>query len=129
MNIELQKAVKARRKAKKIATKFPTPENKTELNKHTAKVRLLTRQGKKGKWIKTCEDLNLNRECKKACKLLQNIQGKGKKENPKPVQINNSKITDRKKEAYCFNRYLAHINTFQEGRIFIKPFGVLLKQN
>ena len=72
-NAELQQAVKARRKAKKKATKSPTPENKTEFNKHTAKVRLLTRQGKRGKWIKTCEDLDLNKEGKKAWKLLQNL--------------------------------------------------------
>ena len=126
-NAELQQAVKARRKAKKKATKSPTPENKTEFNKHTAKVRLLTRQGKRGKWIKTCEDLDLNKEGKKAWKLLQNLQGKGKKENPKPVQTNGSKITDKKKKADHFNKYLASVNKSSRRKNLDKALWRLTK--
>ena len=126
-NTELQHAVKARRKAKRLATKFPTPENKTEFNKHTAKVRLLTRQGKRGKWIKTCEDLDLNKDGKKAWKLLQNLQGKGKKENPKPIQLEDKKVTNKKEKADLFNRYFASVNKSSRRKHLDKALWRLTK--
>ena len=107
---ELQTAVKARRKARKTVAKCPTPENKTEYNRLTAKVRQLTRQGKRGKWVKTCENLDLNKDGKKAWKLIQNLQGKKKKENPKPIQKDGTKISSKKKKADLFNRYLASVS-------------------
>ena len=83
---DLENAVHARQKARKKAAKEPTPANKTEYNRQTAKVRLLTRKEKRSKWINTCQDLDLKKDGKKAWKLLQNLEGKKKKENPKPIQ-------------------------------------------
>ena len=107
---ELHEAVQERHKARKKAVKFPTPANKTEYNKCTAKVRLITRKGKRTKWTKTCEDLDLNKDGKKAWKLLQNLEGKKKKENPKPVLKDGVKITDKKKKANFFNKFLSSVS-------------------
>ena len=124
---DLQEAVKARRKARKLAAKFPTPANRADFNKQTARVRLLTRTGKRSKWIKTCEDLDLNKDGKKAWSLLQNLQGKGKKENPKPVQTNETKIPDKKKKANHFNRYLASVSKAQRRKQLDKALWRLTK--
>ena len=107
---ELDEAVKERQNARKKAAKSPTPANRTAYNKWTAKVRLLTRTGKRTKWRTTCQELDLNKDGKKAWKLLQNLEGKSKKENPKPVLHNNTKVTDKKKKANIFNKFLASVS-------------------
>ena len=82
---DLESAVLDRRRARKIAEKEPTPTNRNNYNRLTAKVRYLTRTGKRAKWRATCQQLDLNRNGHKAWKLLGNLEGSSKKVNPKPV--------------------------------------------
>ena len=106
----LKAAVCARREARKKVEKDPTPENRTNYNKHTAKVRFLTRQRKKSKWRETCQNLDLNKNGHKAWKLLKNLEGSSKKENPKPILNNGKKIVEGQKKANHFNKYLAGVS-------------------
>ena len=126
---ELQTAVKARRKARKTVAKCPTPENKTEYNRLTARVRLLTRQGKRGKWVKTCENLDLNKDGKKAWKLIQNLQGKKKKKTLNQYR----KMAQRYQVIKIKQTFLTdtlHLSaSHQEERIWIEPSGGLQRQN
>ena len=72
-------AVQAKHKARKKVAKFPTPVNRAELNKCTAKVRLITRKGKRTKWTKTCENLDLNKDGKKHGGFSKTLKVKEKK--------------------------------------------------
>ena len=69
-NKDIQKAVQARRKARRMATNYPTPENRAEYNRQTARVRLLTRTGRRDRWRNVCQNLDLHKDGKKALKLL-----------------------------------------------------------
>ena len=98
-NKDLQEAVLARRRARRKAANDPTPANRTDYNRKTAKVRLLTRTGKRTKWRTVCENLDLHKDGKKAWQLLQNLEGKKKKENPNPIQTETKVITHKKKKS------------------------------
>ena len=109
-NKELEELVRERRKARKRAEKDPTPSNRTAHNRLTAQVRLLIRKGKKDHWTKTCEQLDLNKEGHKAWKLLQNLEGSSKKENPKPMNCNGKKVADARIKAKTVNRFLSSVS-------------------
>ena len=109
-NKDIQIAVRARRKARKKAAKQPTPENRAAYNRQTARVRLLTRTGRREKWRNVCQNLDLHKDGKKAWKLLQNLEGSKKKENPKPIQTDSKIISDKKKKADYFNKFLASVS-------------------
>ena len=91
-NQGLQEAVTLRRKARKVVENNPAPANKTNYNKLTAKVRYLKRTGKRLRWHETCQQLDLNREGHKTWKLLSNLEGNMRKENPKPFNHEGQKV-------------------------------------
>ena len=107
---ELKAAIKARQEARKAVKDNPTPENRTNYNKHTAKVRLLMNNGKRAKWRKTCSQLDLNKNGNKAWRLLHNLEGSKRKENPKPLQSENKKVFNGKEKANLLNRFLAGVS-------------------
>ena len=119
-NKELEETVKLRRKARKKAEKNPTPENRAAHNRLTAKVRLLIRKGKKEHWTNTCEQLDLNKEGHKAWKLIENLEGSSKKENPKPLINNGRKVTDTKTKAKIINRFLSSVSKSTRRRTLDK---------
>ena len=104
---DLEKTVLERRRAREKAKKEPTAANRNNYNRLTAKVRYLTRTGKRFKWKETCRKLDLNRNGHKAWKLLGNLEGSSKKENPKPITKEGIKIADERKKANIFNNYLS----------------------
>ena len=79
-------------------------------NKCTARVRLLTNSGKRNNWRKTCSQLDLNKDGKKAWGLLHKLEGSKRKENPKPLDSEGKKITNEKEKANLLNKYLAGVS-------------------
>lgn len=53
--------MKQRQKDRKIAEKDPSPNNKREYNKLTAKVKYLTKSAKREAWKNNCKKLDLNK--------------------------------------------------------------------
>ena len=104
---ELHAAIKARNLARKAAQKNPSPENRKNYNKCTAKVRVLLNTGKRTKWRDTCSQLDLNKHGKKAWNLLHSLEGSKRKENPKPLSSNDKKIFNGKEKANLLNKFLA----------------------
>ena len=96
-NKELEETVQERRKARKQVEKDRSPANKTNYNRLTAKVRYLTRTGKRSMWRDTCAQLDLNRKGHKAWTLFKNLEGTKKKENPKPFSHEGQKVTTGRK--------------------------------
>ena len=117
------------RKARKVVENNPTPANKTNYNKLTAKVRYLTRTGKRKRWHETCQQLDLNREGHKTWKLLSNLEGNKSKENPKPFNHEGQKVISGKKKADIFNKFLAWGADPQGGKTLIKPCGDFSSKN
>ena len=107
---ELQEAVAQRREARKKAEGEPSKENKTNYNRHTAKVRYLSKTTKRTAWKKTCEQLDLRKEGHKAWNLLKNLEGKNRRVNPKPIYHKGETIVDGKKKADVFNDFFSKVN-------------------
>ena len=107
---ELEETVQERRKARKLVEKDRSPANRTNYNRLTAKVRYLTRTGKRSMWRDTCAQLDLNRKGHKAWTLLKNLEGTKKKENPKPFTYEGQKVTSGKKKADILNTFLAGVS-------------------
>ena len=125
---DLEKTVLERRRAREKAKKEPTAANRNNYNRLTAKVRYLTRTGKRFKWKETCRKLDLNRNGHKAWKLLGNLEGSSKKENPKPITKDGIKIADERKKANIFNNYLAGVNKSTRRRNLDKALWKLYKR-
>ena len=125
---DLESAVSERRRARRLAEKKPTTDNRNKYNRLTAKVRYLTRTGKRAKWRDTCQNLDLNRNGHKAWKLLGNLEGSSKKENPKPITKEGKKIVDGQKKANHFNNYLAGVNKSTRRRNLDKALWKLYKR-
>ena len=109
-NKDLDQAVKSRNKARKDVETNPSTENKIKLNRLTAKVRLLTNGGKREHWKTTCQQLNLNKDGHKAWKLLKNLEGSSRKENPKPLKKNGKVFSNGKMKADIFNQHLSQVS-------------------
>ena len=127
-NQELQETVTLRRKARKVVESSPTPANRTNYNKLTAKVRYLTRTGKRKRWHETCEQLDLNRQGHKTWKLLSNLEGTKKKENPKPFNHEGQKVISGRKKADIFNKFLASVSKSTRRRNLDNALWKLFKQ-
>ena len=125
---ELEETVILRREARKLVEKHPTPANKTNYNRLTAKVRYLTRTGRRKKWHDTCEKLDLSRDGHKAWKLLQNLEGSKRKENPKPLIHDGQKVTSAKKKADIFNNFLAGVSRSTRRKHLDKSLWTLFKR-
>ena len=59
---------------------------------------------------KNCQQLDLNKQGHKAWKLLKNLEGKSKKENPKPISLAGKKIVDGGKKAEAFNKHISNVS-------------------
>ena len=109
-NKELEETVQERRRARKKLEKDNSGANKTNYNRLTAKVRYLTRTGKRSMWRDTCAQLDLNRKGHKAWTLLKNLEGTKKKENPKPFSHEGQPVTSGLKKANILNTFLAGVS-------------------
>ena len=65
-NGDLEEATNARKKAWKLKRDNNTPENRTEYNRLSAKVKLLSKTSKKKAWEKTTGNLDLRKDSRKA---------------------------------------------------------------
>ena len=115
-NRNLDEAVKERKKSRKTVELQNTTENRTTYNKLTARVRCLTRTSKREHWRKTCQNLDLKKDGRKAWKLLKNLEGSKRKENPKPISHNGKKVSDAKKKANIFNNYMSSVSKSSRRR-------------
>ena len=104
---ELQAAVDRREAARKDLRHDCSDQNKVRYNRECAKVRLAINQAKRSTWAKTTGELNLAQDGTKAWSLLSNLSGDNRRENPKPMTINNSTIVEDKKKAEKFNKHFA----------------------
>ena len=126
-NKDLETAVKERKKSRRTVERNNTPENRTAYNRLTAKVRYLTRTSKREHWRNSCQSLDLNKDGRKAWQLLKNLEGSKKKENPKPISKNGKKITDGKKKANIFNKYMASVSKSSRRKKLDKTLWKLFK--
>lgn len=125
---ELESLVKNRAKARKTAEKYPTKENKTSYNKLTAKIRYYIKANKKAKWIKTCENMDLRKDGRRAWKLLHQLAGNKTKTNPRPMSQGKTLVTNSKKKANIFNKHFASTNKSQPRKHLDKAFQKILKK-
>ena len=101
---ELQAAVDRRKAARKDLTQDHSDQNKVRYNRECAKVRLAINQAKRSTRAKTTGELNLAQDGTKAWSLLNNFSGDNRRENPKPMTINNTTIDRiRKKQKSLTN--------------------------
>ena len=107
---DLQNAVDRREAARKDLRKDKSDQNKVRYNRECAKVRLAVNQAKRSTWAKTTGELNLAQDGTKAWSLLNNLSGDNRRQNPKPMTINNETIADDQKKAEKFNKHFASIS-------------------
>ena len=110
---DLQEAVDMREAARKKAENDPSDENKISYNKERAKVKLAVNQAKRTTWAKTTGELNLAQDGTKAWSLLNNLSGESRRQNPKPMIIDNKSIVEDQKKAETFNKHFASISKAQ----------------
>lgn len=109
-NEDIQTAITEREKARQELEKSPSPTNKTQYNRACAKVKLTVKKSKKDKWSQTCENLDLRHNGRQAWSLVNNLSGKRRTQNPKPIYLSSSTIEEDQKKAEHFNRYFASVN-------------------
>ena len=107
---ELQKAIDRRETARKNLEKDQNDDNKIAYNRECAKAKLAVNQAKKAAWAKTTGELNMAQDGTKAWSLLNNLSGDNRRQNPKPMMINNETIIEDQKKAEKFNRHFASIS-------------------
>ena len=125
---DLQTAINERQKARKAMKQNPSTENRINYNRCTAKVRLLTKTGKRTSWRETCSKLDLNKEGKKAWGLLHNLEGSKRRENPKPLNSDDGKIFDEKQKANHLNKFLAGVSKSVRRKVLDKALWSLHKK-
>ena len=107
---ELQEAVDRREAARKNLENDQCDENKIAYNRECAKVKLAVNQAKKATWAKTTGELNMAQDGTKAWSLLNNLSGDNRRQNPKPMIIENETIVEDQKRAEKFNKHFASIS-------------------
>ena len=107
---QLQDAVNTREKARRALEKEPNDENKINYNKECAKVKLSVNRAKREHWRNTTGNLNLAQDGTKAWSLLNNLSGDNRRQNPKPMTIENETIAEDQKKAEIFNKHFASIS-------------------
>ena len=129
-NEELEKASKERKQLRKEIEEAANPsrELKTAYNRATGKVRHLSKTSKRERWRDTCRKLDLNKDSKKAWKLLDNMSGSNKKTNPQPIQFDGKTTTNARKKATIFNRTFAKINKSSKRTALDKALFKLFKK-
>ena len=107
---DLQEAVNRRETARKNLEKDQCDANKVAYNRECAKVKLAVKQAKKAAWAKTTGELNMAQDGTKAWSLLNNLSGDNRRQNPKPMIIDNETIVEDQKRAEKFNKHFASIS-------------------
>ena len=108
-NPDIEKAVSTRRQARETFEASPSIDNKIRYSRATATVKRTIAKSKKEKWTDTCSRLDLRKDGRKAWNLLNNLSGKQRKSNTRP-------ITDEEtpeKRANTFNKFFSSINKSQ----------------
>ena len=82
---EISELVTQRNQARKKVERDPTKDNRASYNKVAAQVKLLTKQCKADKWKRTCKDIDLRKEGRKAWRLLHNLNAETPKQRRQPL--------------------------------------------
>ena len=106
----MQAGILERKKAREALEIAPSQEAKILYNKTCAKVKLIVKKAKHDKWAKTCANLDLRKSGRKAWALINNLSGKRRRTNDKPVIDGNRTITTDQKKAEHFNHFFASVN-------------------
>ena len=126
-NGDLEEAVNKRRKARKLVMKNPSPENKREYNRLSAKVKLISKAAKKGKWEKTTGELDLRKDGRKAWALLDKLSGRRRRTNPAPIETESGKATTDTEKATAFTKYYSSLTKNQKRTNTDKAFKKLTR--
>jgi len=113
---KLELAVNYREKARRLVEKHPTPNNKTQYNRLTAKIKLLSKQTKKDNWAKKCGELNMRRDGKKAWPIISHLSGVKRRKNAEPITTSTEQITKSEQKAEAFNKHFANVNKNSHAR-------------
>ena len=109
-NPDIEAAVSTRRQARVTFEASPTIENKIKYSRATATVKRTIARAKKEKWTDTCSRLDLRKDGGKAWNLLNNLSGKQRKSNKRPL----SDEENPQKRATTFNKFFSSINKLQK---------------
>ena len=107
---EIQEAVNLREKARKKLEQDQSDTSKIEYNRCCAKVKLTIKDAKRRKWTETTGELDLTRDGAKAWSLLNNLNGDNRRDNPKPMYLDNECIVESQKKAEKMNAHFASIS-------------------
>ena len=126
-NGDLEEATNARKKAWKLKRDNNTPENRTEYNKLSAKVKLLSKASKKKAWEKTTGNLDLRKDSRKAWTLLDKLSGKHRRTNPAPIDTDTGKATTDSEKSKAFTKFYTSISGKQKRVNLDKAFKKLTR--
>ena len=105
------KKLKMRREtARKVLEDQNNDANKINFNKACAQVRKTINSAKRNTWAVKTGNLNLAQGGAKAWSLLNNLNGENRRQNPKPMNVENETIIEDQKKAEKFNKHFAAIN-------------------
>ena len=80
--------------------KNSAPEHRKEINRLSAKVKLMSKAAKKLTWEKKTDSLDLQKDSLKAWTLLDKLSGKNRRTNPEPIVTEYGKAR-KLLEQYC----------------------------
>ena len=109
-NEEIEDAVSKREAARQVLENEENDANKINYNKACAQVRKTINSAKRNTWAVTTGNLNLAQGGAKAWSLLNNLNGENRRQNPKPMKVENETIIEDQKKADKFNKHFAKIN-------------------
>ena len=109
-NEEIEDAVSKREAARQVLENEENDANKINYNKACAQVRKTINSAKRNTWAVTTGNLNLAQGGAKAWSLLNNLNGENRRQNPKPMKVENETIIEDQKKAEKFNKHFAKIN-------------------
>ena len=112
---EIAEMVTQRNQARKKVERDPTKGDRTNYNNVAAQVKLWTKQCKADKWKRTCEDIDLRKEGRKAWILLHNLNGETPEQRRQPLKTDDALVTDSRKKATYFNKHFSRTHTLQSN--------------
>ena len=87
-----------------------TPQTEQNITKSQQKQNLSPKKSKQETWSNTCAQLNLKQGGREAWSLLNNLSGENRKENPKPLHLENETLTTDFRKAEHFNKVFAEVS-------------------
>ena len=109
-NDDIDEAVDMREAARQLVEEDDRDANKINFNKACAQVVKTVNKAKRNTWAITTGSLNLAQGGAKAWSLLDNLSGDNRRQNPKPMLVDNETIIDDQKKAEKINKHFASIN-------------------